>query len=502
MSENTANVVLSLPAFVELLRNSPLGLVLVLFGLYWLVKLLRPVDGSRPPLVRHWIPWVGSAIDIGKDPDGFYDRMTKSLGPMFRAKVLGREMIFVSSPSLISSIYRDSQSFNFLAIRLDMAETIFSMRPDIGRQQYMLETYVPAMHHALLPGNVRPMVSAYIASAHELIRSTVANINGSSVPLLSLIVPPGYRAAAYAALGKSFPAEESYPLFKTFDDSFALLAANLPRVMVSKPMKAWDKLVDLIEAYIDRVESESAEEVGHFVGIALQGREAGWTRRDVAMVLASHFWALQANAVFATYWFVVLSLEKGEGLAPLIEEVDNARRVWQAAHPSEPLGIEFFQDLASDSKSLPLITSAIQETLRYTSNSLPIRRVIRPVQLGGYELREGDEVVCVTRRVHMDDEIHSSAATFNIRRYLEPPKPMKDGRSIPNHTMPFGGGVSKCEGRFFAMSELKTFLAMLFTYATVEADPASSSRPTFSWGGQGILHPRGDMRVIVRKRQL
>ncbi|KAI8990620.1 cytochrome P450 [Trametes punicea] len=502
MFENSANDILSFPASVQLIRQSPLGLALVFFGLYWLIKALRPVDGTRPPLARYWIPWLGSAIDIGKDPDRFFNSMTKSLGPVFRVKVLGREKIFVTSPSLISTIYRDSQSFRFLDVRLEMGETIFSIRPDVGRQQYMVETFMPEMHHALLPGSLGPMVLAYIASAHDFIRSTVANMNGSSVPLVSLIIPPAYHAAAHAAFGKNFPAEESYALFRTFDDSFALLAANVPKIMLSKSLKAWDKLVDLIVAYIDRVESESGEEVGHFVRVALRGREGGWTSRDIATVLGSQLWALQANAVFAAYWMVALSLERGEGLAPLVEEVDNARRLWQAAHPSKPLGTEFFEDLASDSKSLPLVTSAIQETLRYTSQSFSIRRVTRPVQLGGYELREGDEVVCATRYVHVDDQIHSDAATFDIRRYLEPPKPMKDGRLVPNHTMPFGGGVSKCEGRFFAISELKMFMAILLTYATVEADPASSSRPTFSWDRQGIFQPRGDMRVIVQKRQL
>ena len=27
-----------------------------------------------PPVVSYLVPWVGSALDLGKDPDGFFER--------------------------------------------------------------------------------------------------------------------------------------------------------------------------------------------------------------------------------------------------------------------------------------------------------------------------------------------------------------------------------------------------------------------------------------------
>ncbi|KAI0328507.1 cytochrome P450 [Cubamyces sp. BRFM 1775] len=495
-----ASSALSIPASVGLVHQNPLGLALVLFGLYWLSKVFQSVDTSRPPLARSWIPWVGSAIEMGKDPDRFFASMTNLLGPMFRLKLLGQERIFVTSPSLISTIYRDSQSFDFLSVRVDIGEMIFSLNPRLGRQPYMLETYMPALHHALLPSNVQPMISAYISSAHDSIRSTVANMDGKSVPLLSLIIPPAYHAACHAAFGPGFPAEESYPLFRGFDDSFHLLATNIPRIFLSRPLKSWDKLVDLIEAYISGL-GDDLEEAGHFVQVAIRGREAGWTNRDIAAVLGTQLWALQANAVFAAYWLVALQLQQKEGLAPLIEEIDTAREFWQATHPSASFGTSFFEDIASSSsKSLPLVTSAIQETLRYTSQTYSIRRVVKPVQLGGYELRPDEQVICVTRQTHVDDEVFPEASEFNFRRYVENPKAMKDGKLVPNHTMAFGGGVSMCEGRHFAMTELKMFVSILLTHASIELDPKSSSRPTFAWERQGIMHPRGDLQVIVKRQ--
>ena len=56
--------------------QSPMAFGVMVFALYWIAKILRPVDQSRPPRAPYWIPWVGSALDIGKDPDGFFNNMS------------------------------------------------------------------------------------------------------------------------------------------------------------------------------------------------------------------------------------------------------------------------------------------------------------------------------------------------------------------------------------------------------------------------------------------
>ena len=59
-----------------LVTQSPLAFAVTLVGLYWIVKILRPADRSRPPRAPYWIPWVGSAMEMGQDPDGFFNNMS------------------------------------------------------------------------------------------------------------------------------------------------------------------------------------------------------------------------------------------------------------------------------------------------------------------------------------------------------------------------------------------------------------------------------------------
>ena len=68
-------------------------------------------------------------------------------------------------------------------------------------------------------------------------------------------------------------------------------------------------------------------------------------------------------------------------------------------------------------------------------------------ELGGYTFDRGDEVVCSARTVHLDPEIHEQPNEYIPTRYMTQKKFTKNGKTVMNHTMPFGGGVSMCEGR-------------------------------------------------------
>lgn len=168
----------------------------------------------------------------------------------------------------------------------------------------------------------------------------------------------------------------------------------------------------------------------------------------MAKILGINLWALQANAVWVAYWLVAHALQQPTGLAPLYDEVDKAREEWLASHPGITFTSENFHDFIVDSsKKLVLLTSAINEALRCASSTFSIRRVVMPVELGGYHFEAGERVATATRMVHLDDEIHPDAKSFRMDRYVNFQMPSKNNKPVSNHTLAFGGGVSMCEGR-------------------------------------------------------
>jgi len=152
-----------------------------------------------------------------------------------------------------------------------------------------------------------------------------------------------------------------------------------------------------------------------------------------------------ANSPYASYWVIALNLQREGGLQPLVDEIDEAVTSWKQRNPGQRIEDHLYKFVSA--AELPLLASTMQETLRYASYGISARRVTEPLEFGGHRFDVGDEIMCLPRLVHMDEEIHENASEYDPRRYMERKKLCKDGKIVPNHSMPWGGGVSICGGR-------------------------------------------------------
>ena len=50
------------------------GAIVLAIIVHALYEKQKRVWEGRPPIVSHLIPWVGSALEIGRGPDAFFDR--------------------------------------------------------------------------------------------------------------------------------------------------------------------------------------------------------------------------------------------------------------------------------------------------------------------------------------------------------------------------------------------------------------------------------------------
>lgn len=75
-----------------LAASTLLGVLLTTILLNALQQVLLPRRKSEPPLVFHWIPFVGNAVAYGTDPLGFYQRCRARHGDVFTFVLLGRRM--------------------------------------------------------------------------------------------------------------------------------------------------------------------------------------------------------------------------------------------------------------------------------------------------------------------------------------------------------------------------------------------------------------------------
>jgi cytochrome P450 len=133
---------------------------------------------------------------------------------------------------------------------------------------------------------------------------------------------------------------------------------------------------------------------------------------------------------------------------------DAAERV--AAEVDEVLGTRAAQ--ANDVASLPYCEAVIKESLRLFPPAWSIgREAIEPVEVAGYTLPPGSQVVVPQWVIQRDPRWFEDPSVFRPTRWL-------DGRAdeIPRFAyLPFGGGPRVCIGNHFAMMEAVLVLATI-----------------------------------------
>jgi cytochrome P450 len=112
---------------------------------------------------------------------------------------------------------------------------------------------------------------------------------------------------------------------------------------------------------------------------------------------------------------------------------------------------------ADQLERLPLLDAVVKETMRVLP-PVPflVRKVVWPTQLGGFELKPRDRVVCSAYITHHLPELYPQPRRFFPDRWL-------GVKPDPYEYLPFGAGPRACIGKMFAMREIKVALAMILS---------------------------------------
>jgi cytochrome P450 family 135 len=138
------------------------------------------------------------------------------------------------------------------------------------------------------------------------------------------------------------------------------------------------------------------------------------------------------------------------------------------------------------------LDAVVKETLRLCpAVPLVMRRLIEPMELGGYTLPAGTIVAPCIYRMHRREDIYPRALEFRPERFLE-------GADAGAYTwIPFGGGVRRCVAASFAQLEIKRVIQVVlreFDLRPVETGSEQAARSSVSFA------PGGGARVIASRR--
>ncbi len=120
------------------------------------------------------------------------------------------------------------------------------------------------------------------------------------------------------------------------------------------------------------------------------------------------------------------------------------------------------------------LDAVVKETMRLCpSVPIVVRRLVEPLELGGYTLPVGTKVAPCVHLVHRREDVYPQPRSFRPERFLEEP--------AGTYTwIPFGGGVRRCIAASYAQLEMRQVIRSTIEAVELRPVAARSERPTRS----------------------
>ncbi|KAF7662944.1 hypothetical protein LDENG_00223530 [Lucifuga dentata] len=479
---------------------------LLLNGLLILVLLFgtRTRQKNEPPLDKGFLPWLGHALEFGKDMTKFLAQMKDKHGDIFTICVAGRYMTVLLDPNSYDAVLFDTVFLDIPHNRIQLMKRIFSLQ---------LPNSTPKAQSDWLQKHLRGIsLSKLNISMKTHLQNLFLNDQEGCMPaewrqegLFSLCCSLLFRAGYLTLFERNDNVAAAYKEFRKFDDLFVKLAhSSLNQVEKRTVSTSRERLWELLSPRWlsgDSGRTSWLESYLHF--LQKEGVDAEMQTRALVLQL----WITQTNPGPAVFWLLGFLLTHPKAMEAVKAEIRGLSR--------QESSLQHLPFTTLDTYSTPVFDSVLSETLRLTSGVIITRDVVRDKILHmpsgqEYRLRQGD-IICMFPLLspQMDPQIHQEPQNFKYNRFLNDnmtrkDKFYKDGKRVKYNNMPWGAGPMACPGKDLAASAIKQFVFLFLTIVDVElCDPKAKLPPVNPRRcGFGIFHPDGDLQVRYRVKRI
>ncbi|XP_077385923.1 prostacyclin synthase-like [Festucalex cinctus] len=461
----------------------------------------RSRSESDPPLDKGAIPWLGHAIEFGKDAAKFLNRMKQKHGDIFTVRVVGRYVTVLLDPHSYDCVINDSDSLDFQRYADVLMERIFKLR---------LPHVQPAQTKALMKQHFHGM---NLAALNDTMSRHLEALLKAEIPpnqkywkqkqlfdfSYGLLFKAGYLTLFGGEQNNNSADPSSvYDEYRKFDNLLTKLARRTLKPEEKKTAQsARHKLCELLAPAGQTEDSVSNAWIRAYRQLLQQeGADEEMQKRAVLLQL----WATQGNVGPAAFWLLAFLLTNPEAMSAVRSE--------------------FKQMETSDASLLhsrgnaPVFDSALEETLRLTAAPFITREVVhgKTIQMANgqvYHLRKGDRVCLFPfTSPQMDPEIYPEPQKFQFDRFLNKDGSAKrdfykGGRRLKYYTMPWGAGTNGCVGKQFAINTIRQFVYLVLDM-DLELCDINAPMPEIDTSryGFGMLQPKGDLMVRIKARKI
>ncbi|XP_070814781.1 prostacyclin synthase-like [Chaetodon trifascialis] len=457
----------------------------------------RSRSKSDPPLDKGVIPWLGHALEFGKDASKFLNRMKLKHGDIFTVRAAGRYVTVLLDPHSYDTVINDSDSLDFTRYAQVLMERIFNLR---------LPHHQPAKAKAMMKKhfmgmNLNALNSTTSRHLQALLKAEMPQNQkdwkeeGLFNLSYSLLFKVGYLTLFGGEQNNNRTDPSSvYEEYKKFDDLLTKMARGTlkpeeRRTAQSVRQRLWELLAS---AGLTEDSGSSPWLHGYRQLLQEEGVDEETQRKAVLMQL----WASQGNVGPAAFWLLGYLLTNPEALTAVKREMETSET-----------------SLLDRPVNTPVFDSALEETLRLTAAPFITREVVQDKILHmadgqEYLLRKGDRVCLFPfNSPQMDPEIYQEPQKYKYDRFLNEDGFVKrdfykGGRRLKYYTMPWGAGTNGCVGKQFAINTIRQFVYTVLTNYDLELCDPNAQMPEVNASryGFGMLQPEGDLLVRHRPR--
>ncbi|EON98688.1 putative cytochrome p450 protein [Phaeoacremonium minimum UCRPA7] len=467
-------------------------------------------DPREPPLAPQSIPIIGHMVGLARSKFNYHVDLSKRVNsPLFTMPLPGQKMYVATTPELIQKVQKQHKTLAFPPVAAKFASKVcgtsreaqailgVNVNGDEGDFGLSMES-AAAIRNALKPG---PLLD-------DLNHAMIQEITKA----LDLLEPPrgqsreiGMYAWLRAAITTATTRSVYGPLnpyddksvadaFWVFEEGLmALLVGFLPSITCRKPTAALKKVSKAIEAYYRAGGAKDASALAR--DRYQSGVDNNVPVEDIARYEVGGSLAILVNTAPAAFWALFLFNSHPDLLADIRKEIDACTET-----ATENGATRKTVDITALKEGCPLLLSAYQEVLRYSSMGTSVREVMEDIYLDQWLLKKGSMLQMPSRVIHQNADLWGANVTdFNPRRFL-PEEKQNRPRDVCFRA--FGGGKTLCPGRHFATNEILAVVAVFIARLDLTPVKGVWKAPTTNNTNIAtvIMEPDDDIQVVVKTR--
>ncbi|KAM5211544.1 cytochrome P450 7B1 isoform 3-T3 [Hipposideros larvatus] len=383
---------------------------LALAGLLLLLVLCLRARRTRrpgePPLIKGWLPYLGQALKLQKDPIGFMRTLQKQHGDTFTLLLGGKYITFILDPYQYPFVMKNHKLSFKMFIR-NILRKAFSIQMDIISD---LNNELHDCYQLLQGKSLDILMENMMQNLQEVFEPHLFKTTNWDVTHLLTFCTSAVFETTFATIYGKFLATDRKKLITELKDDFLKFDNKFVHLISDVPIELLGNTKSIQKKLIKRLTSEKLANIQGWSEIVQMRQhilQKYYTFKDVE-IGAHHLgflWASVANTIPAMFWAMYYLLRHPEAMAVLRDEIDHL-----LLSTGQKQGPGFSIHLTREQlDSLVYLESTILEALRLSSFSSIIRFVEEdltlPSETGDYLLRKGDLLAIFPALLHHDPEV-------------------------------------------------------------------------------------------------